>query len=122
MKGLKVTYWTATGILSAIMLFSVFNYIFNNELISQAFLALGYPTHIVYPLALAKVLGVIAILFIKNKTIREWAYAGFFYNILLALMAHIVVRDGLYAFSIVAMIALIVSYTTRKKLAVKTIL
>lgn len=116
---MKITYWISTGILTAIILFSAGNYIFNNAFVREAFMSLGYPTHLIYPLALAKILGLVTILFLKNRTLREWAYAGFFFNTLLALLAHVAVGDGQFGGALVAFIAVIVSYTTRKKLAKK---
>ena len=62
------------------MLFASFNYIFKHGLVAEVFVKLGYPTYIIYPLAVAKVLDVIAILTKKSGTLKEWAYAGFFFN------------------------------------------
>jgi len=119
MKAIKTIYWIATGILTAMMLFSAGNYLFNNDFVREAFISLSFPTYIIYPLAIAKVLGLVAILFIKNRSLREWAYAGFFFNFVLALFAHISVGDGEYPGALIALIALIISYSTRKKLAKK---
>jgi len=66
MKSLKIVYWVVTGLLSAMMLFASFNYIFKHGLVAEVFVKRGYPTYITYPLAVAKVLGVIAILTKKS--------------------------------------------------------
>ncbi|MEM7103794.1 MAG: DoxX family protein [Bacteroidota bacterium] len=112
----KILYWLGTGILSAIMLFSVFNYFFNHEMIKGFWETLGYPTYLIYPLAVAKLLGLFAILCKKPDWLKEWAYAGFFFNISLALVAHLVAKDGAGMFAIVALIGLLVSYYFDKKL------
>lgn len=115
MKRDKIIYWVATGLLSAMMLLSASMYLFNNAEVASVFSRLGYPTYIIYPLALAKVLGIIAILTNKSAVLREWAYAGFFYDFVLAFFAHQQVGDGESAGSAVALVLLLVSYNFRKK-------
>ncbi|WP_375561835.1 DoxX family protein [Bernardetia sp. OM2101] len=116
MKKIKIAYWVSTGLLSALMLISAGMYIFNNAQVSQDFLSLGYPTHIIYPLAIAKILGLIAIWTNKSKTLKEWAYAGFFFDFILALAAHLMADDGKFGGAVIALILFSVSYFTWKKL------
>ncbi len=112
---MKIIYWISTGLLSLLMLFSAGNYFFNHEAIVGAFEALGYPTYIIYPLGVAKLLGLVAILTRKSPTLKEWAYAGFFFDFILAFFAHIMVGDGEFAGALVAMILLFGSYFSEKK-------
>lgn len=114
----KIIYWIATGLLSTLMLMSASMYFFKYEMVSQTFLNLGFPVYIIYPLAIAKLLGVIAILTKKSKTLKEWAYAGFFFDFLLALSAHWVINDGEFVPAFVAIVLLIVSYRYDKKVFV----
>jgi hypothetical protein len=114
-KGNKVIYWGATGLLSAMMLMAAGMYFFNHEMVAELFASLGYPTYIIYPLAVAKILGITAILTKKCKTLKEWAYAGFFYDLVLALSAHLMVGDGEFAGALVALVLLMVSYHYDKK-------
>ena len=93
MKSLRIIYWIVTGLLFLMMLFAAFNYVFKHEAIVEVFRRLGYPVYIIYPLAAAKVLGVLAIFTKKSKHLKEWAYAGFFFNFVLALSAHINAGD-----------------------------
>ena len=58
------------------MLYSAQLYFFNTEMVQGFFKSFNYPSYIVIPLAIAKVLGIIAILFNKIKWLKEWAYAG----------------------------------------------
>lgn len=115
MKYIKIIYWIGTALLTAIMLFSIQMYLINNEAIKGAFESLNYPSYLVYPLAFAKILGLIAILGNFSKTLKEWAYAGFFFNTVLAFFAHIFVNDGQYLFAILAFIGLLISYFAGKK-------
>ena len=86
-------------------------------MVSETFLRLGYPTHIIYPLAVAKILGLVAIWTKKSETLKEWAFAGFFFDFVLAALAHINVNDGEYAPALVALILVLVSYFFDKKLS-----
>jgi len=65
---------------------------------------------LLYPLAIAKVLGLIAIWTKRPNTLRELAYAGFFFDFLLAAMAHFMVNDGEHIPALVAIILLLVSH------------
>jgi hypothetical protein len=116
MKTNKITYYTSTSLLTLLLLFSVGMYFFNHEEVSVMFTSFGYPTYIIYPYAIAKLLGLVAIWFVTNKVIKEWAYAGFFFAFILAFFAHFMIRDGEQTGALVAIILLIVSYFTYKKM------
>ncbi len=116
MKSQKIIYWASTGLFTAMMLMSSGMYIFNNAEIMKAFETLGYPTYIIYPLAAAKLLGLVAIWTKLSKSLTEWAYAGFFFNIVLAFFAHYMIGDGEFPGALVAMILVLVSYFSYKKL------
>jgi len=105
----KIIYLTTTGLLTALMLMSAGMYFFNHEMVSQTFTKLGFPTYIIYPLAIAKILGLIAIWTRKSPLLKEWAYAGFFFDFVLALAAHISINDGEYIPALVAIVLLILS-------------
>jgi len=74
-------------------------YFFNTDMVKGFFTALQFPEWVVIPLAIAKVLGVIAILSDLNATLREWAYAGFFFDVILATGAHYTAGHGLIGLS-----------------------
>jgi DoxX-like family len=111
----KIIYWAATALLCLLMLGSAGMYIFNHQAVSEIFKTLGFPVYIVYPLAVAKILGVIAILSKQSETLKEWAYAGFFFDFLLAISAHLNAGDGEFMPGVVALILLSVSYLFDKK-------
>lgn len=106
----KIVYYIATGVLTAIMLYSVQMYLRNPEMIVDYFESVSYPGYLVYPLATAKILGLIAIWGNFSKWLKEWAYAGFFFDVTLAFTAHMVAKDGGELFSIIAFLALMISY------------
>lgn len=99
----------------ALFLFSAMMYLTRPEEVKGFFQSLNYPTYLVYPLAIAKILGIIAVLTNKSKLLKEWAYAGFFFDAVLATMAHLDAKDGSEMMAIVAIILVIVSRLFWKK-------
>ena len=116
MKTTKIIYYISTGLLTLLMLFSVSQYFFNYEEIAKAFESFGYPTYIIYPYGTIKLLGLVALWFIANKSIKEWAYAGFFFAFILAFFAHYMIGDGDQMGALVATVLLLTSYFTWKKI------
>ena len=112
----KTIYWISTGLMCLLFLFSASMYFFKYSEVQVAFESLGFPIWIIYPLATAKVLGVIAVLSKKSKTLKEWAYAGFFFDTLLAGGAHYMAADGGTSLTIVAMVLILISYIYDSKL------
>lgn len=110
----KMAYLASTGLLSLMMLASAVMYFVKYQHISAEFINLGYPVYIIKPLAVAKVLGVIALWVKQVGSLRYLAYAGFFYDFVLALVAHVMVADGEYLPASVALILLIVSFKTHE--------
>ncbi|WP_299115761.1 DoxX family protein [uncultured Winogradskyella sp.] len=106
----KIIYWVATAVLCGIMLYSAQMYFRNTEMAEGYFEALNYPTYFVIPLAVLKVLGVIMVLWRKSQWLTEWAYAGFFFDLVLAIAAHHYAGHGVIGFSLYALIALFPSY------------
>jgi len=115
MKRNKIIYYVATGLLTLLMLFSVGMYFFNHEEVAGMFTSFGYPTYIIYPLAVAKLLGLFALWNPNFKAIKEWAYAGFFFDFILAFFAHYMIKDGGQMMAGVALVLLIISYIYSKK-------
>lgn len=109
MKTEKILYWVATAAMCGVFAFSASMYFTKTEMVRGFFVALGYPSYLVIPLAILKVLGIIAVLTRASKLLTEWAYAGFFIDAVLAFVAHQVADDGGAMFSIIAIVATIVS-------------
>lgn len=111
----KMIYWVSTLIMCAIFAFSAGMYFTKYDMVVGFFEQLNYPAYIVYPLAIAKVLGIVAILSKQSKMLKEWAYAGFFFDAVLATAAHHYNGDGV-GLSAVAIFAILVSRTYDEKL------
>lgn len=115
MNAMKIIFWIVTGLLSLMMIASAGYYIFQYDSARPIFESLHYPSYLIYPLAIAKILGVIAIITNYSKSLKEWAYAGFFYNFLLAASAHYFSGIPSPLLPISALALLIVSYILDKK-------
>ncbi|MEO0526197.1 MAG: DoxX family protein [Bacteroidota bacterium] len=116
MKKNKLIYWIATGLMSAIFLFSASMYLHNYERVSGFFVNLGFPTWIIYPLAILKILGILALLSKKSTFLKELAYAGFLFDAILALVAHLMVSDGEQMGAILAIIFITISWIYDRKI------
>jgi hypothetical protein len=82
MKKIKIFYWITTGIFAAFMLFSAIQEIMGSPDAVKIITGLGYPAYLVLFLGIAKLLGSITILVPGFKWLKEWAYAGFFFDLL----------------------------------------
>src|SRR6185369_8423353 len=82
MKKTKIAFWIITGLFSAFMLFSSIPDILVVPEAKAFMNNLGYPTYIIPFLGLAKLLGIIAILIPGYPRIKEWAYAGLFFDLI----------------------------------------
>ncbi len=64
-----------------------------------------------------KILGVIAIVSKKSDTLKEWAYAGFFLDLILATAAHYDAGDG-FGLSAIAFVPWAISYFLDRRIFV----
>ncbi len=76
-KTLKTLYWTINIIFSLLMLADGIAGFFYTQQGAEAMSTLGYPMYLSKIVGTAKILGAIALLQPKWKTIKEWAYSGF---------------------------------------------
>lgn len=112
----KTLYWIATVIMCAIFLFSAGMYLIKYDMVASFYDHLGFPTWIIYPSALAKISGVTLVLAKKPKVLMEWAYAGLFFDAVLATAAHHHAGDGIIGLSLIALIATLCSRYLLSKL------
>ena len=98
MKKTNIFYWIFTGLLAILMLFSAIGGLMGGPQAAAGFHDhLGYPMYLLAFLSVAKILGVAAILVPGFPKIREWAYAGFTFDLLGALYSIISVGDPVSA-------------------------
>lgn len=79
---INIIYWISTGLILAMMLFSAASSFMDNPEGAKMLVAIGYKPYVMHLLAVAKVLGVIAILTPGFPRLKEWAYAGFTFDLI----------------------------------------
>lgn len=110
----KYVYWISTiSLFSMLILVGIFYIVFYEKLVIY-FESYGYPIYLIYPLAIAKIVGSLVILFYNKLWLKELAYAGFFFNFILAFFAHVMISE-FDPFPTIFMILLLISYFTGKK-------
>jgi hypothetical protein len=88
-------YWLTTGLFCAVLGFSGFAHFTHLEPMVEAMTKLGYPLYFMTILGSAKLLGVAALLAPGRPLLKEWAYAGFAFNLLGATGSHAFTGDPL---------------------------
>jgi uncharacterized membrane protein YphA (DoxX/SURF4 family) len=110
----KVAYWASTGVIAALMCFAAFTYLSGGPQVVEGFARVGYPQQLRIILGIVKPLGAIALLVPGFVKLKEWAYAGFTYAWICAVIAHYSVgQKGEAMFPVVLLVLLYVSYVTR---------
>ncbi|MBV9301634.1 MAG: DoxX family protein [Acidobacteriaceae bacterium] len=112
--GRKIIYWVSTGLVAALSAFAGFAYLSGGSQAVQGFAHVGYPQQLRIILGIAKPLGAIALVITGYPKLKEWAYAGFTFAWISAIVAHYLANDGAKALApLVLLVLLFVSYWTR---------
>jgi uncharacterized membrane protein YphA (DoxX/SURF4 family) len=110
----KIAYWVSTGLVAVMSLMAAFAYLSGSPQAVEGFARAGYPQQLRIILGIAKPLGAIALLVPGMPKLKEWAYAGFTFAWICAVIAHYLANDGAKTFAPVILLALLaVSYVTR---------
>lgn len=112
---MKTAYWIVTGIFCLMMFAAVAVEVLQFDESVKMLQQLGYPAHIAYVLPVTKFFGALAIVARYSKTLTEWAYAGFFFDFVLAALAHHFSGVPSPVAAIVALALLMTSYFLGKK-------
>ena len=90
----NIIYWISTILFSALMIFSAAGgFQPSQQAIQLIHDALGYPIYFIQFISFAKLIGAIIILIPGLKTIKEWAYAGLFFDLASAVYSGIASSD-----------------------------
>ncbi|MDH5032764.1 DoxX family protein [Chryseobacterium cucumeris] len=117
-KTTKIIYWSGAIFMSLWFGASGFFELTKNSVVWDITQQLGYPPHFIYILGVFKIAGVLVLL-LPNRLLRlkEWVFAGMFFDILFAFFSKIAVLgfpstvDAVIAFSV-----LTVTYIMFRKL------
>jgi uncharacterized membrane protein YphA (DoxX/SURF4 family) len=103
MKTKSITYWTTTILVAFFMSGGIAQVLRLPPTIDGFHRVLGYPVYFVVILGVWKILGAIAILVPGLPRLKEWAYAGIFFDLTGAAVTNAAAADyGAYAFHIIA--------------------
>ena len=81
-KSINLTYWICTVIFAALMIFSAVGGLQpSQQAIELMHNGLGYPVYFIQYISVAKLIGAIVILIPGLNRIKEWAYAGLFFDL-----------------------------------------
>lgn len=82
MKTTKIVFWTSTVLFAGFMALSAIPDIMMSAEAVDFIKKLGYPEYFIPFIGTAKLLGSVALLVPSFKRIKEWAYAGLFYDLI----------------------------------------
>ncbi len=109
----KVAYWGSTAIVSVMLLLSL-SYLTGSEQVVSGFAKAGYPQHLRIVLGIAKPAAAIVLLLPGFALLKEWAYAGVTFALVMAFISAYSSGEGVKAFLPLVLLALLaVSYVTR---------
>ena len=110
----KVAYWGSTTIVSVMLLLAL-SYLTGSEQVVSGFAKAGYPQHLRIVLGLAKPAAAIVLLLPRLPLLKEWAYAGSTFALVMASISAYSSGDGasVWAMPIALLALLSISYFTR---------
>jgi len=108
--------WATTGLFVAMMTLSVALLLAGVPAVTGGMVQLGYPPYFLRLLGLAKLLGVAGLLVPGRPTLREWAYAGFTFDLLAGIVSHVATGSASHAPGAVFALGLLAaSYLLRRR-------
>jgi hypothetical protein len=105
-KAKTIGYWVTTGLLVFCMTGGIFELLGLKTTI-DGITRLGYPSYIIPALGLGKLLAILAILWPGLPRLKEWAYAGIFFNMMGAIVSHVARNDAAWTIVVTVAIAAI---------------
>jgi hypothetical protein len=110
----KVVYWAATA-LACLALFGSLSYLTGSQQVVEGFAKAGYPQHLRIVLGIAKPAAAVVLLLPGLALLKEWAYAGVTFALVMATISNYESNGGVNGAALpVILLALVaVSYFTR---------
>ena len=109
----KIVYWGSTALASLALLGSL-SYLTGSEQVVSGFAKAGYPQHLRIVLGIAKPLAAIVLLLPGLGLLKEWAYAGVTFALVMAIISGYLSGDGKsWMLAPVVLVLVAVSYLTR---------
>ena len=109
----KIAYWGSTG-LGCLALLGSLSYLTGSEQVVSGFAKAGYPQHLRIVLGIAKPLAAIVLLLPGLALLKEWAYAGVTFALVMAIISAYLLGDvKSLILAPVVLVLVAVSYLTR---------
>lgn len=109
----KIVYWGSTALASLALLGSL-SYLTGSEQVVSGFAKAGYPQHLRIVLGIVKPLAAIVLLLPGLGLLKEWAYAGVTFALVMAIISGYLSGDGKsWMLAPVVLVLVAVSYLTR---------
>ena len=93
MKRAAIAYWLFTGAFCLAFTVGGAAHLIRAQPMAESMALLGYPAYVMTILGVAKLLGVAALLAPGKPLLKEWAYAGFAFDLLGATASHAFAGD-----------------------------
>lgn len=112
--GRRIAYWGSTGLVTLMLLMSL-NYLTGSEQVVSGFARAGYPQHLRIVLGIAKPIAAIVLLVPGMALLKEWAYAGVAFALVMAFISAMASGEPAQVLILppVLLSLLVVSYVTR---------
>lgn len=107
----KIGYWISTAIVVVALLGSL-SYLTGSEQVVSGFAKAGYPQYLRIVLGIAKPIAAIVLLLPGLPLLKEWAYAGVTFALVMATISAYSVKE-MWALPLVLLVLVAVSYLTR---------
>jgi hypothetical protein len=109
----RIIYWGSTALV-CLGLFGSLSYLTGSEQVVAGFAKAGYPQYLRIILGIAKPIAAIVILLPGFALLKEWAYAGVTFALVMATISSFVSEGGMkWILPLVLLALLAVSYLTR---------
>ncbi|HST08049.1 MAG TPA: DoxX family protein [Gemmatimonadaceae bacterium] len=110
----KIVYWVSTGI-ACLALFGSLSYLTGSPQVVAGFAKAGYPQHLRIVLGIAKPIAAIVLLLPGFALLKEWAYAGVTFALVMATISGYLSEGGVKGAILppVLLALLAISYFTR---------
>ena len=110
----KIAYWTST-VIACLALFGSLTYLTGSQEVVAGFAKAGYPQYLRIVLGIAKPIAAIVLLLPGFALLKEWAYAGVTFALVMATISGYLSGDGVKGpgLPLLILVLVAVSYFTR---------